>query len=107
MPPPKPPARAARRKRAQAHGKLVRDLERLARLRPGGAPERPLDVDSSARVEVIASATRCPLCEGTLHLDEHAAETVGGVRLRTARLGCTGCGTRRTLYFRLATSLPH
>jgi len=103
----KPPPRATRRKRGRAHAKLVRDLERLARLRPGGAPDRPLDVDSPAQVEVIATTSPCPLCEGTLRLVEHAADTLDGVRLRLARLVCTACGTARTRYFRLATPLPH
>ena|SRR5437867_9441123 len=101
------PPRAARRASARAHGKVIRDLERLARLQPGGTPDRPLEVDSPARVEVKAHATPCPLCGATLHLDEHAAETVDGIRLRVARLTCTACRTSRALYFRLAPPLPH
>jgi len=85
----------------------VRDLEQLARLQPGGTPERPLDIDSPTRVEVIAQGTPCPLCETTLRLEAHTAETLGGVRLRVAHVVCPACGTKRALYFRLATALPH
>ncbi len=99
--------RRSRRIRARAHAKLVRDQERLARLQPGGEPERPLEVDSPAQVDVIAGATPCPLCGGTLRLTEHAAETVGAVRLRVARLVCTACRTPRAIWFRLLEAPPH
>jgi len=104
---PKPSPRAARRTRARAHAELVRDLERLARLAPGGAPERPRAIDSPAQVEVIAAATPCPLCRGGLRVDEHASETRDGVRLRVARVACTTCGVRRALWFRLGEAAPH
>jgi hypothetical protein len=94
--------RSARRARAREHEKLVRDLERLAQLEPGGAAERPLVIDSPAEVEVIAAARPCPLCKGGLRVEEHAAETVDGVRLRIARVACVQCGVRRAFYFRLA-----
>lgn len=98
-------SRGLRRLRERAHAKLVREQERLASLRAGGAPERPVVVESPAQVDVIAGATPCPLCEGPLRLDEHAADTVGGVRLRVARLTCTRCGVARRLWFRLAEQL--
>ncbi len=98
----KPSARALRRGRARTHEKLVRDLDRLARLAPGGTPARPIEIASPAQVDVIAQAAPCALCGGTIRLEEHAAETVDGVRLRVARITCAACGTRRALYFRLA-----
>ena len=100
-------ARGLRRARAREQAELVRDQERLALLQPGGSPERPLPVESSAQVDVIASATPCPLCGGTLRLVEHAAEVRSGIRLRIARLACTRCRTPRVLYFRLAEQLLH
>jgi hypothetical protein len=103
----RPSPRGARRLRARAHEKLVHDLERLARLAPGGAPDRPRQIDSPAQVDVIATATPCPLCEGVLRLDEHASETRDGIRLRVARVACTTCGVRRELWFRLDDALPH
>ena len=85
----------------------MREQERLARLQPGGTPERPIAIESPSQVEVIASAAPCPLCAAVLRVVEHAAETVDGVRLRVARLACTRCGVPRTLYFRLATPALH
>ena len=99
--------RGLRRIRERAHAKLVREQERLAGLRPGGTPERPLAVESPAQVDVIAGAAPCPLCDGPLRLDEHAAETVDGVRLRVARVICTSCGVARRLWFRLREQALH
>ena len=97
----RPRARQARRARGRLHTKLVRDLERLALLQAGGSPERPIGVGSPAEVEPRAEAHACPLCGGSLRLEEHAAAVAGGIRLRVARVACTACGTRRALYFRL------
>jgi hypothetical protein len=83
----------------------VDDLERLARLQPGGAPDRPVEIESAAQVEPIATRTPCPLCEATLALREHAQETVDGERLRVARLDCTSCGVPRSIWFRLREPL--
>lgn len=79
----------------------MRDLEKLARLEPGGGPDRPVLVESVAQVDVMATARPCPLCQGGLRLVEHAAETVDRARLRVARLTCTVCGVPRARYFRL------
>jgi len=85
----------------------VREQERLARLEPGGTPERALPIESPAEVEVIAGATPCPLCGGTLRLVEHAAEVLAGIRVRVAHLTCTRCGTARARYFRLVGQTVH
>ena len=89
------------RARRLADRQHVRDLERLAELAPGGAPDRPIAVDTPPLVDVMAEATPCPLCGARLHLVEHAAETIDGVRLRIARVRCTACGIGRAIYFRL------
>ena len=99
------PGRKDRRAAAREREKLVRDIERLARLEPGGSPQRPFVIDSPAVVEVRAVAKPCPLCEGPLRLDEHAAEEIDGVRLRVASVTCTLCGVRRSLYFHLVESV--
>jgi hypothetical protein len=96
--PPKPPRRASRRLAQRQH---VRDLDRLARLAPGGAPDRPIEIDTPAVVDVMAEARRCPLCDGPLHLREHTAETIAGQRLRVAHVKCASCGIAREIYFRL------
>jgi hypothetical protein len=99
--------RAQRRARARVHERLVRDLEELARLQPGGAPERPLAVDSPAVVDLRAVAQPCPLCGGQLKLEAHSAEVIGGERLRVAAVACTQCGVRRAIYFRLVEASVH
>ncbi len=104
MPKRKPSPRTVRRARARLHEGLVTDLERLARLAPGGAPDRPLDVEAPTQVEPRAETTPCPLCQGALRLVEHAAETHDGARLRVAHVRCTSCGVARALYFRLGRS---
>ena len=101
----KPSARTERRVRARAHEALVHDLERLARLAPGGAPDRPIAIASPAQLEPMVQAMPCPLCQGALGLEEHAAETHDGTRLRVARLRCVECGVRREVYFRLTGAL--
>ena len=90
----KPSRRAAQRQH-------VRDLDRLARLGPGGAPDHPIEIDSPPVVDIMAEARPCPLCDGSLRLIEHAAETIDGQRLRVARVRCTSCGIAREIYFRL------
>jgi hypothetical protein len=107
MAPRKRAERALRRERGRLHDKLVRDLERLARLEPGGSPERPMVVDSPAVVDLRAVAKPCPLCEGSLKLEEHAADEIGGTRLRIATVACTQCGAKRRLYFRLEEPAVH
>jgi len=97
-------ARLLRRLREREQEKLVHDLERLA---PGGSAERPIEIDSPALVEVRAEAKPCPLCGGSLKLEEHAAETIDGARLRVAKVACVSCGVRRDIYFRLDEPLLH
>jgi hypothetical protein len=107
MAPQRKPGRTMRRARARAHEQLVRDIERLAQLEPGGSPGRPLPVASPAVVDVVAAAKPCPLCGGALRLDAHEAEKVDGVRLRVARVTCATCGTRRAFYFSLSQPSLH
>jgi len=64
-------------------------------------------INSPAQVDVIAGTLPCPLCTGTLRLVEHAATTVGSVRLRVARLVCTACRAPRAVWFRLGESALH
>jgi len=85
----------------------MRDLERLARLDPGGSPERPILIESPSGIDLRAVAKPCPLCQGSLRLEEHAASIIEGVRLRVAAVACTLCGVRRSIYFRLVGSDLH
>lgn len=99
--------RKSRRAQEREHANLRRDLERLASLEEGGAPRRPIVVDTPAVVEIRAVARPCPLCDGTLKLEQHAAEEIDGERLRVADLVCAHCGVRRRRYFRLAGPVVH
>jgi hypothetical protein len=107
--------RAMSKSRARTHRrvlerdlkKLRSDQERLFLLSPGGAPDRPIRVPASPVVDIRATSMRCPLCEGTLRLDEHAAETVAGKSLRVARMTCMLCHTPREIWFDLAPDQPN
>jgi hypothetical protein len=101
--PPRP--RTLARTDARAADRLARDRERLARLEPGGDPARPVRVESASQVEPHALATECLRCGGPNRLDEHAAVTEGGERLRVARMLCGRCGTRRQMWFRISPAL--
>ncbi len=102
----KPSPRTERRSRVRALEKLARDRERLARLEPGGMPERPIEVESASQVEPHALAMACLQCDGANRLEEHAAKTVGGEMLRVARLACGRCGSKREVWFRIQRALP-
>jgi len=80
---------------------LVRDRERLFLLEVGGSIERPIDVESSAVIEVKARAMPCPQCEGSLAIIDHQAEPGG---IRPVKVRCAQCGVARTFFFRL---VPH
>jgi hypothetical protein len=105
-----PPAmkrkRTERRQRERAAVKLVHAREKLARLEPGGAPDRPIEVPASPVIAVRARAHPCPQCGGSLRLDEETAETIAGRSLRAAHLSCQTCGAPRTLWFRIGSPLP-
>lgn len=99
---PKPKrARTVRRASARKAEEFARSRERLFALTPGGSPDKPIDVESAAVVEIRARGVACPRCEGEHAVDEHAAVSAHGERLREARLRCRKCGSRRSLWFRL------
>jgi hypothetical protein len=83
---------------ARAH---VRTRELLARAEAGGMPDHPIDVASSAVIEVRARATPCPQCDGALRLVEHVAESAS---LRRLELRCAQCGTPRRMWFRIVAA---
>jgi hypothetical protein len=99
--------RAERRERARVREHLARELDRLARLEPGGAPEHPLMIGSPVLVEMRALAKPCLRCGGSCRLEAHTAEVIDGVRLRVAKVACTSCGSRMAIYFRLDPPTVH
>jgi hypothetical protein len=93
--------RAQRRASERDVRKLVRERQRLAGLEPGGAADRPIVVTSSAVIDGRARSHPCPLCGGSLRLEEHGATVVGDRSLRPLELTCQACGIRRTLWFEI------
>ena len=100
----KRPERTERRTRERAVRQLVRDKEKLARLVAGGSAERPIQVDSSAVIEIRVRSFACPLCEGRYRVDDHVAPSSGR---REVIVTCQQCGIRRSLWFRLVTDEPN
>jgi hypothetical protein len=99
--------RTDRRVRERAARELVRDKQKLASLVPGGSRDRPIDVPSTSVIPVRARGTACPLCDGTLRLDEETAETHDGKRLRAAHMTCVSCGVARVLWFHVSSPLAN
>jgi transposase-like protein len=86
----------------RAHAKEARQRERLFQLGPGGSPDRAIEVVSASVIEVQAKSTPCPVCGGEQRIDEHDAVTIEGTPLRVLRMRCHPCGSKRTLYFKIA-----
>jgi ferredoxin len=93
--------KAERRAKARAAEKLAKKREKLAKIEAGGSPERPIEVVSASVVEPAATSMPCPTCLGACRVEEHAAETVDGKRLRIARMLCVQCGAKRAVYFKI------
>lgn len=86
--------------------KLAKSRLELAALEAGGAPERPIDVESASTIEVHASSTPCASCgEHGVRVEEHTAETIDDRRLRVVRVMCPRCGLRRVVYYRITPTL--
>lgn len=93
--------RTLRREADRTVEKLRRDLEKIADHAPGGSPERAIFVGSASEVEVTAMTMKCPLCQGPFLIEEHAAETIRGLRVRVVKAVCRACRAPRSVYFRL------
>src|SRR4051812_36976145 len=93
--------RTERRVRERAARQLVRERQKLATLEAGGSRERAIAVVSTSVIPVRARSMPCPLCAGSLRLDEETAEMFGGRQLRAAHMTCVQCGVPRLLWFSL------
>jgi hypothetical protein len=91
--------RSQRRELGRKLEKLALEREKLARLEPGGAPTRPLEVASASVVEARAEREPCFACGGAMRCIEHRVEE----GLRVATVKCKECGRARDHYFRLTT----
>jgi hypothetical protein len=94
----KPPrGRTEKRVQERRLAKLTRDQEKLARIEPGGGPDRPIGVTSASVIEPEVRAKPCPLCAAPLQVEEHAAVD----ELRVVHALCARCGVRRSIYFQI------
>jgi hypothetical protein len=100
-------ARTERRQGERAATKIAKDRERLFRLGPGGAPTRPIALESASVVEVRARSTPCSICGAETRVVDHTAETIDGAPLRLAHTLCPQCGHARVIYYRLGSALPN
>jgi hypothetical protein len=93
--------RTERRRIERELGKLADAREKLALASAGGAPERPITVESASVIESIAEALGCARCDGEARVEEHAAER--GLRKVTTR--CRACGSLRVVWVQIASRL--
>jgi hypothetical protein len=93
--------RSDRRRLERDAKKLADAREKLAKLSEGGAPERPIDVESASVVEARAAALGCARCGGEVRILEH--EAVSG--LRRVRARCKQCSAVREVWLRIAERL--
>lgn len=107
-PPVKRPSRAERRLAEREAAKLARARMKLAAMEHGGAQDRPIEVTSASTVEPHAASLPCAGCGETgVRVEEHVAITTDDERrLRVAHVRCPRCGARRSIYFRIGTTLP-
>ncbi|HEX7664240.1 MAG TPA: hypothetical protein VF407_07020 [Polyangiaceae bacterium] len=81
--------------------KIADASEKLSKLELGGAPNRPIMLESASLVEPTARSLRCPRCGGEHRVVEHDAKTIDGTLLRVVQTKCHQCGSKRVLYMRI------
>jgi len=99
--------RTERRADARSAAKDIKVRERIARLEPGGAPDRPLEIVSASLVEPKARALPCAVCGANARVEDHTAKTIDGVALRLAHVLCPACGYARPVYFVIRPALAN
>ena len=97
--------RTVRREAARATENSRTERLALARLEPGGSPERPLVVSTAALVEPTARGLPCPACGASVRVVGHTAEERAGRRLHVGRVECSGCSARLERFFEVAPPL--
>lgn len=98
----KPRPRTVRRQLERDQRHLLAAKLKLATLSEGGSISRAFSVESASVVEARATTFPCLACEQTTHVLAHEAITDGPHRLRQVTVGCTRCGMRRSLFFKIA-----
>ena len=97
-------SRTQRRIEERAAKKLVRDKERLFELSVGSSLDRPIEVASTAVIEVRVEAMPCVQCNGQYRIKEHVAPASG---MRRVDVTCRLCSAPRSLWFRLVSDDPN
>lgn len=98
----KPRSRTDRRRVERDERKLLESKVRLAKLTEGGSEARPINVESASVIERRATTFPCLACDHHTHVVAHDAIHSGEARLRQVTVGCTRCGTRRMLFFKIS-----
>lgn len=99
--------RAERRTLEREVRKQIDRKDRLAELSPGGAPERPIAVETAALVEPMARSSLCPRCDGAVRVEDHSARSDSGRTLRVVQVSCVSCGSTREVFFVIAPRVLH
>ncbi len=97
--------RTVRRELDRETKKNLADRLALAKLEPGGAPERAIAVSTASLVEPTARAVPCPACGASMRVADHTAEERAGRRLRVVRLDCARCGARIERFYEVSPPL--
>lgn len=97
--------RTSRREAERDALKLADAKEKLSLLEAGGAPGRPIRVESASVIELRAESMRCPRCDGELKVEEHTAHVVEGLSVRKVATRCKHCGSPRTIWFVIGSDL--
>lgn len=100
-------ARTQRREAARKLAKLVDAKVALEAIEAGGAPDRPIEVESASQIEVHAKAMECPECGDHWQVDDHAVEVHGGRSLRVVHARSAQCGRKRRIYFVISPKLTN
>ena len=106
MMPAKKRQRTLRRESERAETKLARAREALFALEAGGAPGRPIVVESASQIEPHAQSMQCPLCGDHFLVEDHEVLHRDGASVRVVSVLSRQCGKRRKLYFAIRPALP-
>ena len=58
-------------------------------------------------VEPVVAKSACPLCKGTLRVQNHGVHMHDGESLREIRARCSRCASERMIFFRIALQQTH
>ncbi len=97
--------RTVRREDARSTKKAIEERLALAKIEPGGAPDRAIVVSTAALVEPSARAIPCPVCGSSVRAMSHTAEVREGRRVRVVAVDCSRCGARVERFFDVTAPL--